>query len=91
MQTARNFNADMVTAARCTIVEVEEIVEAGQLQPEDIHTAGVFVDHIFIGDRFEKRFEKVIYDPAYAPIKQGSKNKDTSLRDKIIKRAALEV
>jgi 3-oxoacid CoA-transferase subunit A len=57
----------MVTAAKCTIVEVEEIVEVGELNPDEIHTPGIFVTHVFKGEKFEKRFEKVNYDPAFAP------------------------
>jgi 3-oxoacid CoA-transferase subunit A len=46
-KTARNFNADMATAAHCVIAEVEEIVEPGQIDPELVHVAAVYVDRIF--------------------------------------------
>ncbi len=46
----RNFNQDMAKAAHCVIVEVEEIVEAGELDPESIHVPGVYVDRIFKSD-----------------------------------------
>lgn len=49
-KTERNFNADMATAAKCVIVEVEEIVEAGELDPENIHVPAVYVDRIFKSD-----------------------------------------
>lgn len=82
----------MVTAAKCTIVEVEEIVEAGVLQPDEIHTPGIFVDYFFKGEVFEKRFEKLVYDPEFAPPKKsGGKFKDTLLREKIVKRAVNEI
>ena len=61
----------MVTAAKCTIVEVEEIVEAGQLDPDQIHTPSVYVNHIYKGDIFEKRFEKIVYNKSVAPAKVG--------------------
>ncbi|MTI43314.1 3-oxoacid CoA-transferase subunit A [Roseibium hamelinense] len=56
-KTARNFNPMMATAGKTTIVEVEEIVETGDLDPDHIHTAGIFVDRLVLGS-FEKRIEK---------------------------------
>lgn len=56
-KTARNFNPVMATAAKVTVVEVEELVEAGQLEIEMIHTPGIFVKRIFKGEHFEKRIE----------------------------------
>ncbi|MBO0345790.1 CoA transferase subunit A [Roseibium limicola] len=56
-KTARNFNPMMATAGKVTIVEVEEIVETGELDPDHIHTAGIFVDRI-LSASFEKRIEK---------------------------------
>lgn len=56
-KTARNFNPMMATAGRTTVVEVEELVETGELDPDHIHTAGIFVDRIVVGT-FEKRIEK---------------------------------
>lgn len=47
----------MATAARVTIAEVEEIVEAGALKPDEIHLPGIYVHRIFKGPRFEKRIE----------------------------------
>ena len=49
-QTARNFNADMATSAKFVIAEVEEIVEPGQIDPNDVHVAAVFVDRVFLAD-----------------------------------------
>ena len=58
-KTARNFNPMMATAADYVIAEVEELVELGQLEPDGIHTPGIFVDAIFQGSRYEKRIEKL--------------------------------
>lgn len=58
-KTARNFNADMVTAAKISIVEVEEIVPAGTFDPDAIHTPGIYVDRIVLSTVNEKRIEKL--------------------------------
>ncbi len=55
--TAQNFNPIVATAGRITVVEVEEIVEPGELDPTQIHTPGIYVDRIIQGT-FEKRIEK---------------------------------
>jgi 3-oxoacid CoA-transferase subunit A len=57
-KTARNFNAVMVTAADYVIAEVEQLVELGELNPDGIHTPGVFVDAIFQGPKYAKRIER---------------------------------
>jgi 3-oxoacid CoA-transferase subunit A len=57
-KTARNFNPMMATAAAVTIAEVEELVEPGALDPDMVHTPGVFVRHILKGALYEKRIEK---------------------------------
>ena len=56
--TARNFNPVMAMAGKITIAEVEELVEPGELDPNNIHTPGVFVQRIFHGAKFEKRIEQ---------------------------------
>ena len=56
--TARNFNPMMATAGRITIAEVEELVPAGMLDPNQIHTPGVYVERIFQGKNYEKRIEQ---------------------------------
>lgn len=58
-KTARNFNPNMATAGRVTVVEVEEIVEAGALDPDCIHTPGIYVDRIVKSTINEKRIEKL--------------------------------
>jgi 3-oxoacid CoA-transferase subunit A len=56
--TARNFNPLMAMAGRITIAEVEELVSAGELDPNEIHTAGIFVNRIYKGEKYEKRIEQ---------------------------------
>lgn len=56
--TARNFNPNMCGAAKITIAEVEELVEAGTLDPNQIHIPGIFVQRIFQGEKYEKRIEQ---------------------------------
>jgi 3-oxoacid CoA-transferase subunit A len=56
--TARNFNSCMAGAAKITIAEVEELVEAGALDPNQIHIPGIMVNRIFQGKKFEKRIEQ---------------------------------
>ncbi|MEO2070622.1 MAG: CoA transferase subunit A [Zunongwangia sp.] len=56
--TARNFNPVMCGAAKVTVVEVEELVEPGELDPNFIHIPGIFVQRIFEGKNYEKRIEK---------------------------------
>ena len=56
--TARNFNPNMCGAARITIAEVEELVEAGTLDPNQIHIPGIFIQRIFQGEKYEKRIEQ---------------------------------
>jgi 3-oxoacid CoA-transferase subunit A len=56
--TARNFNPMMAMAGKVTVAEVEELVPAGELDPNEIHTPGIFVNRIFKGEKFEKRIEQ---------------------------------
>jgi 3-oxoacid CoA-transferase subunit A len=56
--TARNFNPNMCGAAKITVVEVEELVSAGSLDPNQIHVPGIFVQRIFQGTDYEKRIEQ---------------------------------
>lgn len=56
--TARNFNPMMAMAGKITVAEVEELVPEGSLDPNAIHTPGIFVQRIFQGDRYEKRIEQ---------------------------------
>jgi len=57
-KTARNFNPMIATSGRVTVVEVEEVVEVGTLDPDEIHTPGIFVDRIVVNATPEKRIEQ---------------------------------
>lgn len=56
--TSRNFNPVMAMAGKITIAEVEELVEVGDLDPDHIHTPGIYVHRIFRGEKYEKRIEQ---------------------------------
>jgi 3-oxoacid CoA-transferase subunit A len=57
-KTARNFNPMMATAATVTIAEVEHLVEPGELEPDLVHTPGLFVKRIIQGELYERRIER---------------------------------
>ncbi|MCF6195763.1 MAG: hypothetical protein L3J50_03590 [Emcibacter sp.] len=57
-KTARNFNPMMATAGKVTVVEVEELVDIGELDPDQIHTPGIFVQRIIQSKNLEKRIEQ---------------------------------
>ncbi|CAH0346205.1 CoA transferase subunit A [Bacillus sp. CECT 9360] len=57
-KTSRNFNPIAATAGKITIAEVEEIVEAGELDPDEIHTPGIYVQRVLQGTNYEKRIER---------------------------------
>ena len=65
--TARNFNPMMAMAGKITIAEVEELVPVGELDPNEIHTPGIFVQRIFQGLSFEKRIEQRTVRPLNSP------------------------
>jgi 3-oxoacid CoA-transferase subunit A len=62
-KTARNFNPMMATAGKATVVEVEQLVEVGALDKDNIHTPGIYVDRLIKGAKFEKRIERVTTRP----------------------------
>lgn len=82
--TARNFNPECAMAGKYTIAEVEEIVEVGSLDPDQIHVPGVFV-HGIVKSNAEKKIEKRTLSGAASAIKI------TPARERIVKRAALEL
>jgi len=64
-KTARNFNPMMATAAQVTLAEVEHLVEAGEIEPDAVHTPGIFVRQILLGERYERRVEKRTVRPSH--------------------------
>jgi 3-oxoacid CoA-transferase subunit A len=65
-KTAQNFNSTMATAGKITVVEVEEILENGELDPDHIHTPGIFVQRIIVSRDLEKRIEQLTTRPKEA-------------------------
>ncbi len=84
--TARNFNPECATAGKICIAEVEEVVEAGELDPNEIHLPGIYVNRLVQGASYEKRIEKETIDEGTGDI--GINLDDARLR--IVKRAARE-
>ncbi|MDA0708366.1 MAG: CoA transferase subunit A [Proteobacteria bacterium] len=62
-KTARNFNPMMATAGTTTVVEVEELVDTGELDPDQIHTPGIYVQRIIVSKNLEKRIEQLTTRP----------------------------
>ncbi len=62
-ETARNFNPLMAMAGKITIAEVEELVDAGELDPNNIHTPGIYIHRIFKGANYQKRIEQLTVNP----------------------------
>jgi len=83
--TARNFNPDCAVAGKVCIAEVEEIVPAGDLSPDEIHLPGIYVQRIVKGDAYEKRIEKRTISSGSGEIKIDAR------RELIIRRAAEEL
>jgi 3-oxoacid CoA-transferase len=84
-KTTRNFNPMIATCGRTTVAEVEELVEVGELDADQIHTPGIFVDRIVKGPKFEKRIEFRTVQGAAAS------KKDSPIRDLMAQRAAKEL
>ena len=86
-KTARNFNPMIATCGALCIAEVEELVEAGSLDPDQIHTPGIYVDRIIQGPSYEKRIEfRTTAEASAVPGK-----KDSAVRDALARRAAQEL
>jgi 3-oxoacid CoA-transferase len=84
-ETSRNFNPMIATCGKVTVAEVEELVEIGELDPDQVHTPGIYVDRIIQGRSYEKRIEFRTVSGA-----AGSK-KDSPIRELMAKRAAQEL
>lgn len=63
-KAARNFNPVVATAGKITVAEVEELVEIGELDPDQIHVPGAYVQRIFVGKNYEKRIENLTLSPS---------------------------
>src|SRR3954453_9175434 len=84
-KTARNFNPVAATAGRVCVAEVEELAEPGRLDPDHIHTPGIYVDRIIQGRNYEKRIEFRTVSGAAAS------KKDSPIRERMARRAAEEL
>ena len=89
-KAARNFNPDVATAGKICIVEVEEIVKTGDLDPENIHLPACYVNRIVKGERYDKQIEfRVVHKEGQSASNKGGAADEG--RNRIIKRAALEI
>src|SRR5579862_2910932 len=85
-KTARNFNPMIATCGDVTVAEVEELVEVGELEPDEIHTPGIYVDRILEGRGYEKRIEfRTVSDAAAAATT------NSPVRERMAQRAAREL
>jgi 3-oxoacid CoA-transferase len=82
--TSRNFNPMIATCGKVTVAEVEELVEVGELDPDQIHTPGIYVDRIIQGSRYEKRIE-------FRTLAGTTGKKDSPIRELMARRAAQEL
>src|SRR5215212_1713839 len=82
--TSRNFNPMIATCSKVCVAEVEQLVEVGQLDPDQIHTPGIYVDRIIQGSRYEKRIE-------FRTLSGTTGKKDSPIRELMAKRAAQEL
>ena len=84
-KTSRNFNPMIATCGEVTVAEVEELVEVGKLDPDQVHTPGIYVDRIIQGRGYEKRIE-------FRTVTGGAASKkDSPIRELMARRAALEL
>jgi len=83
-KTSRNFNPMIATCGKVTVAEVEQLVEVGELDPDQVHTPGIYVDRIVHGKKFEKRIE-------FRTLAGATGKKDSPIRELMAKRAAREL
>ncbi|KAI6208723.1 Succinyl-CoA:3-ketoacid-coenzyme A transferase [Aphelenchoides besseyi] len=89
--TTGNFNIPMAKASKCTIAEVEEIVEPGELQPHEIHVSSIYVKRLIVGKSYEKRIERLtVQSEDQTNGVKTEKSKAEKIREVIARRAALE-
>ncbi|XP_064624578.1 succinyl-CoA:3-ketoacid coenzyme A transferase 1, mitochondrial-like [Lineus longissimus] len=89
-KTAANFNPPMCKAGRITVAEVEEIVEVGEIAPEDVHVPGIYVQRVIKCDKYEKRIERLVNRSPDGNSATHDTSPGAMMRERIIKRAALE-
>lgn len=81
-----NFNSDFAQCGKVTIAEVEEIVEAGEIPPEQVHIPGVFIHRLVLGEYFEKKIERLKLSPSVSKKPKGKgkeeKKKETKKKEK---------
>ena len=83
-KTARNFNPMIATCGETCVAEVEDLVEIGELDPDQVHTPGIYVDRIIKGPRYEKRIE-------FRTVTGAVSKKDSPVRELMARRAAKEL
>src|SRR3979411_3483916 len=83
-KTSRNFNPMIATCGKVCVAEVEQLVEVGELDPDQIHPRGIYVDRIIQGSRYEKRIE-------FRTVTGTAGKKDSPIRELMAKRAAKEL
>jgi 3-oxoacid CoA-transferase len=90
-RTARNFNPDVATSGKVVIAEADYIVDVGELDPDEIHCPGVYVDRVFMGVKEEKRIEKLTLKTGGGVKIAAKSEEEAKIRIKIAKRAAGEI
>lgn len=88
-KTTRNFNLPMCKAAKTTIVEVEEVVDIGEIPEDSVHVPAIYVDRIITGEKYEKRIERLTLRKEKKKS-AASSNPAVAMRERIVRRAALE-
>ncbi|XP_063611316.1 LOW QUALITY PROTEIN: succinyl-CoA:3-ketoacid coenzyme A transferase 1, mitochondrial-like [Penaeus indicus] len=88
-KTTRNFNLPMCKAAKTTIVEVEEVVDVGEIPEDSVHVPAIYVDRIIKGEKYEKRIERLTLRKEKKKS-AASSNPAVAMRERIVRRAALE-
>jgi 3-oxoacid CoA-transferase len=83
-KTSRNFNPMIATCGEVTVAEVEQLVKIGELDPDQIHTPGIYVDRIIQGQHYEKRIE-------FRTVAGAASKKDSPIRELMARRAAREL
>jgi 3-oxoacid CoA-transferase len=90
-RTARNFNPDVATSGKIVIAEADYIVETGDLDPDEIHCPGIYVDRVFMGIKEEKRIEKLTLKTAGGVKIAAKSEEEAKMRIRVAKRAAGEI